>query len=196
MQCPICENRCPVADGQIGKCGQYRRDGEAMLECHPDRYLIVCPIVIETMPMLHFHPGSKFLQISTVGCNFDCPGCISTTLVQDMDPASNLLKHLTPEQVVAAAGQHECLGITFLMNDPLASLDTFLRVAQTARRAGLLVGCATNGYFTEPSLECLLPFIDFINIGVKGLTEQAYLACGGHAPAPVLRSLRHLYQAE
>jgi pyruvate-formate lyase-activating enzyme len=195
MQCPICENRCPVADGELGGCGQYRRIGDAMLECHPDRYLIVCPIVIETMPMLHFHPGAKFLQISTVGCNFDCPGCISTTLVRDMDPASNLLQHLAPEQVVAAAGQHDCRGITFLMNDPLASLDTFLRVAQAARRAGLLVGCATNGYFTKQSLAHLLPVIDFINIGVKGLTDQAYLDCGGHSPAPVLRNIRLLYQA-
>lgn len=195
MQCPICENRCPVADGELGGCGQYRRIGAAMRECHPDHYLIVCPIVIETMPMLHFHPGGKFLQISTVGCNFDCPGCISTTLVQDMDPASQLLQHLTPEQVVATAGQHACLGITFLMNDPLASLDTFLRVAQAARRVGLLVGCATNAYFTEQSLARLLPVIDFINIGVKGLTEQAYLACGGRSPAPVLRNIRLLHEA-
>jgi len=195
MQCLICENRCPVAEGELGGCGQYRRVGDAMLECHPDRYLIVCPIVIETMPMLHFHPGGKFLQISTAGCNFDCPGCISTSLVRDMDPASNLLKHLTPEQVVATAAQHECLGITFLMNDPLASLDTFLRVGQAARRAGLLVGCASNTYFTEQSLARLLPVIDFINIGVKGLSEEAYLACGGRSPAPVLRNISLLHQA-
>jgi cell division FtsZ-interacting protein ZapD len=26
-----------------------------------------------TMPILHFHPAAKFLQISTMGCNFDCP---------------------------------------------------------------------------------------------------------------------------
>jgi pyruvate formate lyase activating enzyme len=195
MKCPICENRCPVADGELGKCERYRRVGEAMLESYPNRYLIVCPIVIETMPMLHFHPGGKFLQISTAGCNFDCPGCISTTMVRDMDPASNLLQYLTPEQVVATASQHDCLGITFLMNDPLASLDTFVGVAQAAQSAGLLVGCASNAYFTEQSLARLLPVIDFINIGVKGLTEQAYQVCGGYSPAPVLHNIRLLHQA-
>lgn len=195
MQCLNCENRCTVADGDLGGCGQYRRNGDAMEECYPDRYLIACPIVIETMPMLHFHPGGKFLQISTVGCNFDCPGCISTTLVREMDPASSILQELKPEQVADKAIAQKCRGIAFLMNDPLAGLDTFVRVAKAARAAGLLVGCATNGAFTEPSLSRLLPLVDFINIGVKGLTEEAYRACGGRSPDAVLRNVRLLHEA-
>ncbi|MDY0261358.1 radical SAM protein [Syntrophotalea acetylenica] len=195
MQCLNCENRCIVADGGLGGCGQYRRIGETMVECYPDRYLLACPIVIETMPMLHFHPGSKFLQISTVGCNLNCPGCISTTLVREMDPASSIMQQMSADQVVATAVSQECRGIAFLMNDPLASLDTFTRVAQAARAAGLLVGCATNATFTERSLSRLLPFIDFINIGVKGLTAQAYRSCGGRSPDAVLRNLRLLHEA-
>jgi pyruvate-formate lyase-activating enzyme len=195
MTCTICENRCQVAPGALGGCGQYRRDGDAMVECHPDRYLIVCPIRIETMPMLHFHPGGKFLQISTAGCNFDCPGCISTVIVREMNPDSNMLRRLEPDQVVAAAKAQDCLGLAFLMNDPLASLETFLRVARAAKDAGLLVGCASNGYFTEQSLARLLPVLDFINIGVKGLDEQAYRACGGQSPKPVLRNIRLLHEA-
>ncbi|ABA87419.1 radical SAM domain iron-sulfur cluster-binding oxidoreductase with cobalamin-binding-like domain [Syntrophotalea carbinolica DSM 2380] len=196
MQCPNCENLCQVADGDLGGCGQYRRIGNAMVECYPDRYLIACPIVIETMPMLHFHPGGKFLQISTVGCNFDCPGCISTTLVREMDPGSSILQPMAADQVLAKAIESDCSGIAFLMNDPLASLDTFLRVARAARSAGLLVGCATNGSFTEQSLSRLLPYLDFINIGIKGLTDEAYRACGGRSPEPVLRNVRLLHQAE
>lgn len=195
MHCTYCENRCPVEDGATGRCGQYRRVGSALEERCPDRYLIVCPIVIETMPMLHFHPGGKFLQISTVGCNFDCPGCISTTLVREMDPASSLLQHLPPDKVVAVALKHGCEGIAFLMNDPLASLETFLRVAAEARQKGLTVGCSTNGYFTEASLARLLPLLDFVNIGVKGLSEAAYRACGGGAPGPVLRNIQLLHRA-
>lgn len=195
MNCDICENRCKVAEGGTGACGQYRRVGDAMLECHPDRYLIVCPILIETMPMLHFHPGGKFLQISTAGCNFDCPGCISTVIVREMNAASRMLQKLDANQVVTAALKQGCRGIAFLMNDPLASLETFLRVARAAREAGLLIGCASNCYFTEHSLARLLPLLDFINIGVKGLDEQAYRACGGQSPVPVLRNIRLLHDA-
>ncbi|MEZ4598727.1 MAG: radical SAM protein [Syntrophotaleaceae bacterium] len=187
--CTICENRCRVADGASGGCGRYRCMAGSMEECHPDRYLIVCPIAIETMPMLHFHPGGKFLQVSTAGCNFDCPGCISTVIVREMNPDGRSLRHLTPTQVVTAAMQEGCLGIAFLMNDPLANLETFLRVAQAARAAGLLVGCATNGYFTEESLARLLPVLDFVNVGIKGLTEDAYRACGGRSPEPVMRNI-------
>jgi pyruvate-formate lyase-activating enzyme len=195
MTCTICENRCQVAQGALGGCGQYRREGDAMVECQPDRYLIVCPIRIETMPMLHFHPGGKFLQISTAGCNFDCPGCISTVIVREMNPDSNMLRQLGPDQVVAAALEQDCCGLAFLMNDPLASLETFLRVARAAKAAGLLVGCASNGYFTEESLARLLPVLDFINIGVKGLDEQSYRSCGGRSPEPVLRNIRLLHEA-
>jgi pyruvate-formate lyase-activating enzyme len=195
VTCTICENRCRVEEGGVGACRQYRRTNSALEECHPDRYLIVCPILIETMPMLHFHPGGKFLQISTVGCNFDCPGCISTVIVKEMNPASNILQKLGSNQVVAAALQQDCRGITFLMNDPLANFETFLGVARAAREAGLVVGCATNGYFTEFSLARLLPLLNFINIGVKGLDEQAYRACGGRSPEPVLRNIRLLHEA-
>ncbi|MEZ4598466.1 MAG: radical SAM protein [Syntrophotaleaceae bacterium] len=195
MICDICENRCQVAEGQTGACGQYRGSNGAMEEIYPDRYLIVCPILIETMPMLHFHPGGKFLQISTVGCNFDCSGCISTVIVKEMNPASDMLRKLDAQEVTALALQQDCRGISFLMNDPLANFETFLRVARAARDAELLVGCASNGYFTETSLARLLPLLDFVNIGVKGLDEPSYRACGGRSPEPVLRNIRLLHEA-
>lgn len=195
MICDICENRCEVAEGGTGPCGQYRQTNDVIQECYADSYLIVCPILIETMPMLHYHPGGKFLQISTVGCNFDCPGCISTVIVREMNPASNILQKLSETQVVAKAVEQDCQGIAFLVNDPLAGLKTFMRVARAARAAGLLVGCATNGYFTEASLARLTPLLDFVNIGVKGLDEEAYRACGGRSPEPVVRNIRLLHQA-
>jgi len=94
--------------------------------CSPDRYIVACPISIETMPILHFHPGARFLQISTTGCNFDCPGCVSTVIVREMAPDSSALLRLTPEEVVQRARDSGCSGIAFLMNDPLAGLPSFI----------------------------------------------------------------------
>ena len=168
MQCPVCARGCVLAPGKSGACGRYVRNDDAVVERYPDRYLIASPISVETIPLLHFHPGAPFFQISTVGCNFDCPGCIATVTAREMRPDSPALMPLAPEEVVDRAVATDCRGIAFLMNDPLASYFTFLRVARVAKARGLMVACATNAYFTEASLAPLLPLLDAVNIGVKG----------------------------
>ncbi len=192
ITCDICERGCRVEEGDTGACGMYRRTGDRMTELYPDRYLVACPISIETMPILHFHPGGKFLQVSTTGCNFECPGCISTVIVKEMPPESRALKRLSPEEVIAKAMANNCMGIAFLMNDPLASFHTFLRIARMARQKGLMAGCSTNAYHTNTSLEKLSGCIDFINIGMKGFSDESYRACGVPGIAPVLRNLEVL----
>ncbi|WP_254845289.1 radical SAM protein [Desulfovibrio sp. DV] len=166
-----------------------------MAERFPNRYLVASPISVETIPLLHFHPGAPFLQVSTVGCNFDCPGCIATATAREMRPDSPALRHLPPEAVVEMTIKQNCQGIAFLMNDPLASYHTFLNVAQAAADKGLLVGCASNAYFTETSLRPLLGLLDCINVGVKGMTAKAVQACGGGDPGVVLRNIRLLYES-
>jgi pyruvate formate lyase activating enzyme len=194
MKCPICERGCALADGSAGACGLYENKGGELSERFPDRYLVTCPISIETMPILHYYPGGKFLQISTAGCNFDCPGCISALIVKEIDAGSKALRHLTPDEVIAAALKEECIGIAFLMNEPIASLPTFIRVARRARKSGLLVGCSSNAYFTEAALEGLINDLDFINIGFKSISDYRHAYCGGATAAPVLRNLRSIYR--
>lgn len=194
MQCDICAIGCEVFEGGQGICGKYTMQAGDMVEIHADRYLMICPISIETMPMLHFYPGGRFLQISTTGCNLDCPGCVSTVLVKELSPDSTAMQHMSPEQVVAEAIANDCLGIAFLMNDPLASFHTFLRVAKCAREHHLLVGCSSNGYFSKASLEQVLPYLDFINIGLKGFDDASYRRCGAPSIRPVLENLHRLHE--
>lgn len=194
MKCIVCENSCEISEGKTGKCGMYYEMDGKILERYPEEYIMVCPISIETMPTLHFQPGAKFLQISTVGCNFDCPGCISTVIVKEMDPTSNALEKYSPEQIIEKAISENCKGIAFLMNDPLASLFSFTKVAKLAKERGLMVGCSTNAYFTEESLNYILPYIDFVNIGLKGSTNDIYQFCGGKSVEPVFRNIRVLFE--
>ncbi|MCB2192719.1 MAG: radical SAM protein [Deltaproteobacteria bacterium] len=196
QRCTICERACRLTPDKSGACGLYHLRQGQVVEISTDRYLAAAPISIETMPLLHFWPGHKFLQISTTGCNFDCPGCISTVIVREMPRDSRALLHLTPKQVVDKALSQGCMGIAFLMNDPLASLPSFLRVAALAKQEGLMVGCSTNAYFTEQSLDRLLPLLDFVNLGLKGFSDAAYRACGATAGmGPVMRNLESLLAA-
>lgn len=192
LKCEICERGCIIAESHTGACDLYENNGREIVEKFPNKYLITCPISIETMPMLHFYPGQKFLQISTVGCNFNCPGCVSTVIVKEMDFESQALRQLSPEEVVREAIKNSCIGIAFLMNDPIASFQTFIKVAEVAKENGLLVGCSSNTYFTEESLNKLSKYLDFINVGLKGMSDDTYLKCGGSTVAPVIRNIKML----
>ena len=194
MRCDICEIGCQLAEGQTGKCGQYIYQGDEIQELYPDCYLTVCPISIETMPVLHFHPRGKFMQVSSTGCNFQCPGCVSTVIVREMSPQSSALHHVSAEELVAHAIEEDCQGLAFLMNDPLASYPSFLRVAKEARAKGLMVGCSSNAYFTEKSLQQIIDYLDFINIGIKGNSDASYQYCGAKSAEPVWRNIKILHE--
>ncbi len=195
MKCYVCENNCFIPEDGVGKCGLYSNRNEKIVEIYPDQYLIINPITIETMPMLHFMPRGKFLQVSTVGCNFDCPGCISTVLVKEAGARPAWLQLKEPEMIINEAIEKECIGICFLMNDPLATWPTFTNVARKARERGLLAGCSTNAFFTETSLSQAMSCLDFINVGIKGFSEEAYRRCGARSPEPVWRNIEKLYQS-
>ncbi|HET6419826.1 MAG TPA: radical SAM protein [Geobacteraceae bacterium] len=190
MQCAICENSCHIEENGTGFCGMYTSNGERLVEKYPDQYLVVVPSEIESMPMLHYYPGGKFLQVCTIGCNFRCSGCVSWLLTESVDSIQGAVHRMTPEEIVDRALDEGCIGIMFCFNEPAVSFITFKKIASIAREKKLLVGCATNGYFTEQSFKDLLRHIDFINIGIKGCTDETYAQFGARSAAPVFRNLK------
>ncbi|WP_421909623.1 hypothetical protein [Methanolacinia petrolearia] len=76
MKCPVCEIGCDIPEGGVGRCGMYTCLGKGIAEIHGNSYMAVMPVSMETIPILHYIPGAKVLQVSSVGCNFSCRGCI------------------------------------------------------------------------------------------------------------------------
>ncbi|TAJ45355.1 radical SAM protein [Methanofollis fontis] len=189
MKCRICEQGCTIPEGSTGICRMYTVRGGEFVERHPDAYLTVMPVSIETVPVLHYSPRAKVLQVSTVGCTFSCPGCISEVLIGDPDGIAGALRHRSPAGMVERAEAEGCSGIVFCLNEPAASFPTFLRLARAAQEAGLSVGCSTNGYFTEEALNALIPHLDYMNVGLKGVSDGRYRACGAAHAAPVFRNI-------
>lgn len=195
MKCWYCEQVCEIPEEMNGYCRMYRNEQGTITENYPDAYLNIYPVSSESIPMLHFYPNSVFLLISTIGCNFTCEGCISEFQTSRSGILQDILTPYTPEQILVLARDRDCRGITFCLNEPSVSLPTFLRVAQAAKHEGFLVGCSSNGYMTQGSLEALIPFLDFVNIGLKGSTDERYQECGAVSADPVFRNVRTLYNA-
>ncbi len=192
QQCDICEQGCIIQENGVGRCKMYTTDGTRIIERFPSSYLITTPISIETMPLVHFHPKGKFLQVSTIGCNFSCPGCVSEILARRVDELAPALEFLTPEMVVARTRELECIGIVFCLNEPAVSFYTILELAKCAHDHGLLFGCSTNGYFTRSALEQLIPYLDCVSVGLKGCKKESYVSCGATNPEIPMQTIQLL----
>lgn len=192
MKCTYCELGCQIPEGSTGKCRCYTSDSGTIVERFPGTYLVEFPIRIETMPLLHFYPQGKFLQVSTIGCNFSCPGCVSEILTRMTEELSPAMIRRSPGEIVARARSLGCAGILFFLNEPAVAYPTFRAVAEEASGQGLLVGFSSNGYFTPGTLAGLLPYIDCAAIGIKGSSDRAYRSCGVPSAAPAFSTIRTL----
>ncbi len=195
MRCEICAVGCDIPPGGYGRCRMYTADDSGILERFPNTFLAAFPVAIETQPMLHFYPGGKFLQVCTAGCNFHCKGCVSEILVDHAESLAGSGSAFGVGDVIRSALEQGCIGISFALNDPIASFPTFCSLAQTAREQGLLAGCSTNGYLTERSVDALVPLLDFANIGLKGASDRCYRACGARSANPVFYAIERLFDA-
>ena len=157
-------------------------------ERFPDRYLALWPGAIETIPFLHYTPGGRYLLLSTIGCNLSCEGCVSYVLAKNQDLLTDALIYADPADVLRMANDNACIGAVFCLNEPTVSFGTIIRVARELHTAGLSIGCASNGCMSEQALDILLDHIDFITIGLKGLSDYAYHITG--APCDV----EHVFQ--
>ncbi len=195
MICTYCERYCDIPEAASGYCRMYRNESGTVVENYPDGYLNTYAVSSESIPMLHFYPNHVFMLVSTIGCNFSCDGCISAFQTTRNGTLEQVLTTRRPEEILALARESGCRGVVFCLNEPTVSLPTFLRLALAAKSEGFLVGCSSNGYMTDESLDQMLPVLDFVNIGLKGSTDERYRECGAESVEPVFRNLQRLHDA-
>lgn len=173
MKCLYCAKTCDIKENSIGYCGMFENIGGKIEEKYPDRYTSYHTNHIEQLPFYHAYPGSRTLLVGTLGCNFDCDYCINS-YVAKAPPKDLYLYYLSPEKVVDIAKRSGCHNIVFGVNEVLVSLPTAVRVAKEASKEGIPVGCLSNGYMTEESMETVAENFEFINISLKSITSSLY----------------------
>jgi len=191
MQCNICEVRCEINKHSMGRCGTYVSTGNTIIQYPGMGYLGAYPISIEAVPLHHFYPAGKFLQIFSKGCNFQCTGCMARMPASSRP--STQQASLSPSEVVKQALQQEFLGVVSTLNDPVANYYLFRDLAVQAQEKSLLVGCSTNCYFTDETLEEFGQLVNFVNVGIKGYSDRSYRNCGVTSSAPVFRNISRLF---
>lgn len=139
---------------------------------------------IEKKPLYLFYPGSLILSVGSFGCNLRCPFCQN----HEISMAGHEIKNefLSPQKLTEMALQYKQagnIGVAFTYNEPLISWEYVLDAAKCLKEADMKSVLVTNGTAALFVLEALLPYIDAMNIDLKGFREEYYQMLGGSLQA-------------
>lgn len=178
--CPICPRHCRLDEGQTGFCRARVCENGTVRAKNAGCITAMALDPIEKKPLMRFHPGSVILSVGSYGCNLRCPFCQNSDISMADDHC--LSDKLTPaalvSQAVALASRGN-IGLAYTYNEPLVGYEFVLDCAKRTHGAGLLNVLVTNGYICPQPLGALLPYIDAMNIDLKGFTEPYYHWLGG-----------------
>ena len=175
IRCQICRRRCKIAPGKRGFC-QTRQNIRG--ELHSLIYGRVSSIrvsPIEIKPLFHFYPGSRWLSLGSLGCNFLCPGCQNWE-ISHADVAKEIpsTEYIPPKKLVELAEREHCKGISWTYNEPTLWLEYTLDTARLAKERSLLTNYVTNGYITEEALGLIGPYLDAYRVDLKAFSSRSY----------------------
>ena len=195
VQCQVCEHACVLRPGAVGVCGVRKNiDGLLYLTVYGDAVAAhIDPI--EKKPLYHFLPGSDALSIGTYGCNMRCRWCQNWELsqVRNLDQLQNTRKgQYSPEELVSIARKRHSQSIAYTYNEPTVFFEYTYDVAYLAKEHSIKNVYVSNGYMSLESIELLKPYLDAINVDLKGFTEEMYIRYTGAHLEPVKRNIEFI----
>ncbi len=190
ISCRLCPRQCEIEPGKSGFC-RVRENIQGVLyatnygEC--SAYGLD---PIEKKPLYHFYPGSLIMSLGTKGCNLHCGFCQNWQIAHG-NPKT---VYLSPDKAVESALSgnnkgNDCIGLAYTYSEPFIWYEYVYDTAVIAKAAGLRNVMVTNGYVNQEPLRKILPYIDAMNIDVKGFTDKYYSQiCAGQL-LPVMKTV-------
>ena len=177
--CKVCFRHCNIGEGALGFCGaRICREGEVTADNY-GRITSLALDPIEKKPLNRFHPGSLVVSVGSYGCNLRCPFCQNSEISWS-DEALRLrdkAEYLAPEDLADIAARYRNrgnIGLAFTYNEPLIGYEYVRDAARLVHERGMKNVLVTNGTASPEVLEELLPYIDAMNIDLKGFTDHYY----------------------
>ena len=197
VRCGLCAHRCLISDGERGICCVRENRGGQLVSLVYGRPIARDVDPIEKKPLFHFLPGTRAYSIATVGCNFRCLHCQNHTISQyPREQRGRLIgEEASPGQIVYEAVQSGSKTIAYTYTEPTVFLEYALDIARLAREENLRNVFVSNGYMTPEAIETAAPWLDGINIDLKGITDDFYREVAGANLRPVLNAIERFVEA-
>ena len=183
VRCLACAHRCTINPGKRGIC-QVRFNSAGQLRVPWGYVAALQADPIEKKPFSHFLPGATALTFGMLGCDFHCAYCQNWLTSQALrDPASdaslNLVRRISPQELVKAARKVQADVIVSSYNEPLITSEWAVAVFKEARAAGLQCAYVSNGNATPEALEYLRPHLSAYKVDLKSMQAKNYRSLGG-----------------
>ena len=179
MICNTCFRHCNIPEGGLGFCGARTcKDGE-VTAANYGRVTSLALDPIEKKPLARFHPGSYIVSAGSYGCNLRCPFC-QNYQISWSEEAYRLAKtaeYIPPEELASIAAQTRNrgnIGVAFTYNEPLIGWEYIRDTAKLVHEEGMKSVIVSNGTASLEVLSELTPYIDAMNIDLKGFTDHYY----------------------
>ncbi|WP_263831825.1 AmmeMemoRadiSam system radical SAM enzyme [Sulfurospirillum oryzae] len=196
IACEACHHHCKLHENEYGLCGVRKvENGELRLLVYGIASAInIDPI--EKKPMFHFLPGSSIFSFGTVGCNFSCKFCQNFDISQYPQEHHHEIigSNLAPKDAVYLAQEHYCGSIAYTYNEPTVFLEYSYDTAKLAHKVGLKNVYVTNGYETHKAIDTLAPYVEGMNIDIKGYSQSFYKEICGASVKPVLDTIAYAHK--
>ncbi|MBP5598740.1 MAG: AmmeMemoRadiSam system radical SAM enzyme [Lachnospiraceae bacterium] len=179
MICNTCFRHCDIKEGALGFCGARTCKDGKVTAANYGKITSIALDPIEKKPLRRFFPGSKILSVGSYGCNLRCPFCQNNEISWS-DRVLRFSKeadYISPEHlrdIAVSCKDDGNIGVAFTYNEPLIGWEYVKDTARLIKEAGLKNVMVTNGTATIDVLNELKPYIDAMNIDLKGFTEHYY----------------------
>ena len=191
-RCEVCFRHCELKEGQIGFCGARICAGGVVRAANYGRITSLALDPIEKKPLQRFLPGSRVLSLGSYGCNLRCPFCQNYEISWSEQAMrfSEQAEYATPEEIVKTAAYYRNrgnIGVAFTYNEPLVGYEFVRDTARLVHESGMVNVRVSNGTAELSVLEEILPYIDAMNIDLKGFTDRYYSEVLGGDRGMVMR---------
>ncbi len=193
--CKVCFRHCDIQEGGTGFCGGRICKDNTVRCGNYGKVTSLALDPIEKKPLRRFAPGSLILSVGSYGCNLRCPFCQNHSISWS-DEAKGLgarAEYLSPETLAETAYRYKKtgnIGAAFTYNEPLIGWEYVRDTAKLVHERGMKNVMVTNGTASSEVLQELLPYIDAMNIDLKGFTDRYYAEVLGGDREMVMQFIR------
>ncbi len=178
-RCEVCFRHCEIPEGGLGFCGGRTARNGRVEAFNYGRITGFALDPIEKKPLARFYPGSYILSVGSFGCNLRCPFCQNYEISwsEEAKRYAEKAETLSPEELTELAVRTRNrgnIGIAFTYNEPLIGYEFVRDTAKLAKEHYLKTVLVSNGTAELSVLEEISPYIDAMNIDLKGFTDRYY----------------------
>ena len=177
--CKTCFRHCDIPEGGLGFCGARTCEDGVVTAANYGKVTSLALDPIEKKPLARFHSGSMILSAGSYGCNLRCPFCQNYEISWSKEAFrfAEKAEYISPEELANIAESCRSrgnIGVAFTYNEPLIGYEYIRDAARLVHERGMYNVIVTNGTADLSVLEEIAPYIDAMNIDLKGFTDSYY----------------------